>query len=127
MMTPILAKADCVTDSHYTFLLIFSLLPLVAAAFLLHFNDEEVRHKGVAFCVGCTLAMLLILGIMLTFDIDPNDLLRRPNGYIGRKNPRVYLFILLWLAFGKFISIYILRLFYRWCDRRAQKDDEKEE
>ena len=126
MTMPILASTDWVTSSPYTILLIFALLPLVVAAFLLHFNDEETRHNGVALCIGCTLAMLICFVVMLIFGIEPADLLERQASYTGRRNPRVYLYLLLWLAFGKLISIYILRLFYRWRDRRAQNEDEEE-
>ena len=95
-----LASTDWVTNSPYTILLIFALLPLVVAAFLLHINDEETRHNGVSLCIGCTLAMLISFVVMLIFGIEPADLLEHQPSYTDRRNPRVYLFFLLWLAFG---------------------------
>lgn len=127
-MTLTLAGAEWLTNSPYAALYLLSLLPLLAAAIAMHEQDEERRHKWVAFFLSSFIALLLFIWVMSALDIELRDLLKRKRLFTHRySRTRLILCLMLWAATAKLISLGILRLFYRLRRRRAEEDKEKDE
>ena len=127
-MTLTLAGAEWLTNSPYAALYLLSLLPLLAAAIAMHEQDEERRHKWVAFFLSSFIALLLFIWVMSALDIELRDLLRKNHVFTHHySRARLILCLMLWALTSQLLSLGMLRLFYRLRRRRAEEDEQDEE
>ncbi len=124
MMIPILASTEWLRNSPNSPLWIVCILLPLAAALSMLLNDEEQRHKCIAFSLSLLLLALAALLLMEITDTSLNELTKRDN-LLGfrRQNSRLRFLFSLWIVLGYILSRFLLRIFYQWRDENMEDED----
>jgi len=124
MLTPILANTEWSGNSPNSLLWIACFILPLAAALSMLINDDEQRHKCIAFSISLLLLALAALLLMEITDTSLHELTEKLDlpGF-RRSSAILRLLFFLWIVLGYFLSRSLLRFFYQWKNRYTENED----